>query len=196
MQEFPLTLPLVFRRAARESHAREVVAAADRRATWGDVASRGLRLCRVLEQLGLERGDRVGSFAWNTEGHLELYLAAPCSGRVLPHRQRSAPPRAGCLADRACGGPRARRQRVADAGSRGVPRPPDRCADVRGDGRTAPSRPAHLPPTRATRTSSGRSRPRSRFRSSRSRMRRSSATRAAVTRKGSSTPTARSYSMR
>jgi fatty-acyl-CoA synthase len=83
MQEFPLTLPLVFRRAARESHAREVITARDHRATWGDVARRGLRLCRVLEGLGLEHGDRVGSFAWNTQRHLELYLATPCSGRVL-----------------------------------------------------------------------------------------------------------------
>ena len=26
---------------------------------------------------------RVATFAWNTSRHLELYFAAPCSGRVL-----------------------------------------------------------------------------------------------------------------
>jgi fatty-acyl-CoA synthase len=82
MQDFPLTLAHVLRRAEREAHAREVVTAPDRRATWGEVAERSRRLCRVLERLG-EAGERIGSFAWNTQRHLELYLAAPCSGRVL-----------------------------------------------------------------------------------------------------------------
>src|SRR5438874_1280333 len=83
MQDVPLTLPLVFRRAARESSRREVVTAPDRRATWGEVAQRSLRLCRALERLGVGRGERVGTFAWNTQRHLELYLAVPCAGRVL-----------------------------------------------------------------------------------------------------------------
>jgi fatty-acyl-CoA synthase len=83
MQEFPLTLPIVFRRAAREARTREVVTAPDWRSTWGDVTDRSLRLCRVLEALGLERGDRVGTFAWNTQRHLELFLAAPCAGYVI-----------------------------------------------------------------------------------------------------------------
>ena len=83
MQDFPLTLPLVFRRAARESRLREVVSAPGVRSTWGEVAERSLRLCRVLERLGVERGERVGSFAWNTHRHVELYFAVPCAGRVL-----------------------------------------------------------------------------------------------------------------
>jgi fatty-acyl-CoA synthase len=83
MQDVPLTLQLVFRRAQREGALREVVSAPDRRLTWGEVAERSLRLCRVLDRLGVGRGERVGSFAWNTHRHLELYFAAPCSGRVL-----------------------------------------------------------------------------------------------------------------
>jgi len=82
MQDVPLTLPLVFRRAAGQASGREVVTE-DRRVTWGEVAERSLRLCRVLERLGVARGERVGSFAWNTQRHLELYLAVPCAGRVL-----------------------------------------------------------------------------------------------------------------
>jgi fatty-acyl-CoA synthase len=37
----------------------------------------------VLDQLGISSDGRVGTFAWNTARHLELYFAAPCTGRVL-----------------------------------------------------------------------------------------------------------------
>jgi fatty-acyl-CoA synthase len=37
----------------------------------------------VLDDLGISADGRVGTFAWNTARHLELYFAAPCSGRVL-----------------------------------------------------------------------------------------------------------------
>jgi len=86
MQEVPLTLPLIFRRIALQFPDRDVVTAApgyERRATWGEIAERTLRLCRVLGKLGVGRGDRVGTFAWNTHRHLELYFAAPCAGAVL-----------------------------------------------------------------------------------------------------------------
>src|SRR5207244_1740798 len=79
MQDFPLTLPLVFRRAAGPGSGREVVTAPDRRSTWGETADRSLRLARVLDRLGVGRGECAGSFAWNTHRHLELYLGVPCS---------------------------------------------------------------------------------------------------------------------
>ena len=41
------------------------------------------RLAGVLDALGISEDGRVGTFAWNTGRHLELYFAAPCSGRVL-----------------------------------------------------------------------------------------------------------------
>jgi fatty-acyl-CoA synthase len=41
------------------------------------------RLARVLQRLGIEQGDRVGTFAWNNQRHLELYFAIPCLGAVL-----------------------------------------------------------------------------------------------------------------
>ena len=37
----------------------------------------------MFDQLGISADGRVGTFAWNTARHLELYFAAPCSGRVL-----------------------------------------------------------------------------------------------------------------
>jgi fatty-acyl-CoA synthase len=83
MQDVPLTLPFVFRRAAREGRTREVVTAPDRRATWGEVTDRALQIGRAFRSLGLERGDRVGTFGWNSQRHLELFLAAPCFGYVI-----------------------------------------------------------------------------------------------------------------
>ena len=53
------------------------------RASYGEVAERVDALARALESLGVERGDRVATFMWNSQPHLELYMAAPCMGAVL-----------------------------------------------------------------------------------------------------------------
>ena len=53
------------------------------RTTYGEWAERTRRLAGVLDELGISADGRVGTFAWNTARHLELYFAAPCSGRVL-----------------------------------------------------------------------------------------------------------------
>ena len=37
----------------------------------------------MLDALGISADGRVATFAWNTSRHLELYFAAPCTGRVL-----------------------------------------------------------------------------------------------------------------
>ena len=37
----------------------------------------------MLDALGISADGRVGTFAWNSARHLELYFAAPCTGRVL-----------------------------------------------------------------------------------------------------------------
>ena len=41
------------------------------------------RLGGVLDDLGISDDGRVATFGWNTARHLELYFAAPCTGRVL-----------------------------------------------------------------------------------------------------------------
>ncbi len=50
---------------------------------YADWAKRTRRLGGVLNNLGISADGRVATFAWNTARHLELYFAAPCSGRVL-----------------------------------------------------------------------------------------------------------------
>ena len=41
------------------------------------------RLAGALRGLGVGPGDRVGTFAWNSHQHLEVYFAAPLMGMVL-----------------------------------------------------------------------------------------------------------------
>ena len=53
------------------------------RATYAEVGERIDRLCRALRSLGVKDGDRVATFAWNTQRHFEAYLGVPCMGAVL-----------------------------------------------------------------------------------------------------------------
>jgi fatty-acyl-CoA synthase len=86
MQDFPLTLPHLHHRAERlyfDKHVVTVTATGKERLSYGDWAERTRRLGGVLDQLGISADGRVGTFGWNTARHLELYFAAPCTGRVL-----------------------------------------------------------------------------------------------------------------
>jgi fatty-acyl-CoA synthase len=86
MQSYPLTLTHVFRRAERLFPEKEIATVQSDgivRTTYGEWAQRTRRLAGVLDDLGISADGRVGTFAWNTARHLELYFAAPCSGRVL-----------------------------------------------------------------------------------------------------------------
>lgn len=86
MQDVPLSISMILQRAATLGHSMEVVsvtpAGVDRR-TWSEITDRSLRLAAALDTLGVPAGASVGSFAWNSHRHLELYFGAPCSGRVL-----------------------------------------------------------------------------------------------------------------
>ncbi len=86
MQDTPLTLVPFFERAERLFPSRRVVTAtADGldETTYGVWADRTRRLGGVLDALEISGDGRVATFAWNTARHLELYFAAPCTGRVL-----------------------------------------------------------------------------------------------------------------
>ncbi|MFI5035284.1 MAG: long-chain fatty acid--CoA ligase [Acidimicrobiales bacterium] len=47
------------------------------------VSKRAEQLAAALTRLGVRRGDRVATFMWNNQAHLEAYLAVPCMGAVL-----------------------------------------------------------------------------------------------------------------
>jgi fatty-acyl-CoA synthase len=84
--DHPLTLQLVLERMRGMNGDGEVVTLTGEgrtRATYAQVGERVDRLCRGLTELGVKDGDRVATFAWNSQHHLEAYLAAPCMGAVL-----------------------------------------------------------------------------------------------------------------
>jgi fatty-acyl-CoA synthase len=87
MQDRPLALPHVFHRAERLFGHKEIVTATaeggEQRTTIADWAQRVRRLATALDRLGISADGRVGTFCWNSAAHLELYMAAPCTGRVL-----------------------------------------------------------------------------------------------------------------
>jgi fatty-acyl-CoA synthase len=86
MQDFPLTITHIFRHGRSVFGESEVVTfegESCRRASFAQVAERADRLASALRRLGIQEGDRVGTFAWNTQEHLEAYLAVPSMGAVL-----------------------------------------------------------------------------------------------------------------
>jgi fatty-acyl-CoA synthase len=86
MQDVPLSITHLFDRAERYFGHKSIVTAVPggkERRTYAEWAARARRLGGVLDALGISADGRVATFAWNTAHHLELYFAAPCTGRVL-----------------------------------------------------------------------------------------------------------------
>ncbi|HEX4361204.1 MAG TPA: long-chain fatty acid--CoA ligase [Pseudonocardia sp.] len=86
MQDRPLALPHVFHRAEQLFGHKEIITATadgEQRTTIAEWAGRVRRLATALDRLGISADGRVATFCWNTAAHLELYMAAPCTGRVL-----------------------------------------------------------------------------------------------------------------
>jgi len=88
MQDTPLALPLLMDRLERVfSHKQVISPWQDPEhpavVTFGELAQRVRRLAAGLESLGVSARARVATFLWNTQEHLELYLAVPCTERIL-----------------------------------------------------------------------------------------------------------------
>ncbi len=86
MQDFPLTITGVLRHGTSWHADRKVITATDdgyREASYGTVGERVAQLAHGLRGLGITGDERVATFMWNNQEHLEAYLAAPCMGAVL-----------------------------------------------------------------------------------------------------------------
>jgi fatty-acyl-CoA synthase len=86
MQERALEIGGLMRRAEAMFGHKSVVTGTvtgETTATWGELIARSRRLSAALELLEVPAGARVGTFAWNTQRHVELYLGVPSAGRVL-----------------------------------------------------------------------------------------------------------------
>jgi fatty-acyl-CoA synthase len=84
--DHPLTLQYLLRRMRTVHGGSEVVTLVDggvTRASYAELGDRVDRLGAALRALGVGEGDRVGTFLWNGQAHLEAYLAIPAMGAVL-----------------------------------------------------------------------------------------------------------------
>jgi acyl-CoA synthetase (AMP-forming)/AMP-acid ligase II len=86
MQDFPLDIGMILRHGRTVFGDSEVVTFEGdscRRAPFADISRRVDRLAGALRRLGIEASDRVATFQWNNQEHLEAYLAIPTMGAVL-----------------------------------------------------------------------------------------------------------------
>jgi len=88
MMDRPLQISWLIDHAARWHGDVEIVTKRtglpDSRGTYRDVRARSAQIAHALaERLGVRPGDRVATFAWNSQRHLELYYGVSCSGAVL-----------------------------------------------------------------------------------------------------------------
>ena len=87
MQDRPLLISSLIEHAARYHPTVEIVSrtceGATVRTNYERLRSRAAKLAKALLRLGVKRGDRVATLAWNTHRHMELYFAVSGIGAVL-----------------------------------------------------------------------------------------------------------------
>ena len=87
IMEYPLTLTHFFERTRRlfpkKVLGTRVPGVGLVKYTYAEFCDRTARLAAALAALGITKGDRVGTLAWNSHRHLEVYFAAPLMGAVL-----------------------------------------------------------------------------------------------------------------
>jgi acyl-CoA synthetase (AMP-forming)/AMP-acid ligase II len=83
----PLMISSAIQHAATYHRGTEIVArgvdGAIHRYTYAEAHGRAKRLANALARLGVKLGDRIGTLAWNTHRHLELFYGVSGSGAVL-----------------------------------------------------------------------------------------------------------------
>ena len=87
MMDAPLLVSSVLEHAARIHGSTEIVARTPEggihRTTYAEAHRRARQLAKAMLRLGVKPGDRVGSLAWNTHHHFELFYGVSGTGAVL-----------------------------------------------------------------------------------------------------------------
>jgi fatty-acyl-CoA synthase len=95
MMDYPLTLQHFMDRAHLLYPTKEIATkqgANMHRYTYADWYARTNKLASALKRLGVQKSERIGTFAWNTYRHLELYFGVSCSGAVTHTLNLRLPP--------------------------------------------------------------------------------------------------------
>ena len=86
MQREPLLISSLIRHAARWHPEGEIVTRSVEgpitRSSYGAIHERAQRLANALRARGIRHGDRVGTLAWNTDRHMEIYFGVSGMGAV------------------------------------------------------------------------------------------------------------------
>ncbi|MFT5718014.1 MAG: acyl-CoA synthetase (AMP-forming)/AMP-acid ligase II [Oleiphilaceae bacterium] len=86
MQKQGLVIPDLLEHAARYHGSSEIVSrlveGGIHRYTYADALIRSKQLANALKRLGISPGERIGTLAWNTFRHFEVYYAVSGSGAV------------------------------------------------------------------------------------------------------------------
>ncbi|UGT59901.1 long-chain fatty acid--CoA ligase [Nocardia asteroides] len=86
MQDEPLSLATLLRYASTflgDSTVSTWTGSGVRSLTYRELGAESARLANALRGLGIDVGDRVGTFMWNNNEHMVAYIAVPAMGAVL-----------------------------------------------------------------------------------------------------------------
>jgi fatty-acyl-CoA synthase len=86
MQDVPLSIASILRHGQQVFGDATLTTLGDtgnRRASFAEVSANAARLAHGLRGLGIDGDQRVGTFMWNNQEHMEAYLAVPSMGAVL-----------------------------------------------------------------------------------------------------------------
>src|SRR5690606_8745129 len=87
MMDSPLLLSSFVKRAERYFPEKLIISRTGEnkvhRIPYKEFAVRTRKLAAALTKMGMERGTKVGSFAWTHHRHLELYFGVPGAGAIL-----------------------------------------------------------------------------------------------------------------
>ncbi|OPC82132.1 long-chain fatty acid--CoA ligase [Embleya scabrispora] len=95
MQDVPLTIARIMRHGTTVHGGSKVVTwtgGTPRRTTYAEIGRRSAQLAHALRELGVTGDERVATFLWNNQEHLECYLAIPSMGAVLHTLNLRLPP--------------------------------------------------------------------------------------------------------